>query len=380
VLAAARRLFAKDGYARTSIRAIAAEADVNHALVVTYFGGKEALFMEAVGRFQIPQDALLGDIEGMGARIARAYMDRWENMTEDDPWLVLIRSSLSHEGSYQLLRAELEAQQAAPLAAALGRAGDGPRRSAMVECLIAGMIMTRYIYRIEPARSLPAAAFEAAFANSLQHAISGPAPRLPGRRALRAHAIEHDGEGPDAQRGVPLAMLGGHADGGQNGHQLRQAQVRPDRAGLLGAVEQRLDGVPHAAADIGHARLGVDPGPDEQVGYGLGAHGVLHHPGEVAEERLARVGCAGQFRRLGDQGLDAPDDDGLIQRLLGGEVPVDRGQAHARVRGDRAHGCGQAVAGQDRLGRGQHALPVAGRVGAPGRRFVVHFSRPPNPD
>ena len=92
--------FAENGHARTSIRAIAAEADVNHALVVTYFGGKEALFMEAVGRFQIPRDAILGDIEGMGARIARAYMERWENMAEDDPWLVLVRSSLSHEGSY----------------------------------------------------------------------------------------------------------------------------------------------------------------------------------------------------------------------------------------------------------------------------------------
>jgi AcrR family transcriptional regulator len=175
VLAAARRLFAENGYDGTSIRAIAAEADVNHALVVTYFGGKEALFMEAVGRFQIPQDAMLGDIEGMGARIARAYMERWENMAEDDPWLVLVRSSLSHEGSYQLLRSELAAQQTAPLATALGTAGDGPLRSAMVECLIAGMIMTRYIYRLEPARSVPAAAFEAAFANSLQQAISGPA-------------------------------------------------------------------------------------------------------------------------------------------------------------------------------------------------------------
>src|ERR1700728_210211 len=154
VLAAARRLFAKNGYARTSIRAIAAEADVNHALVVTYFGGKEALFLEAVGRFQIPQDALAGDIEGMGARIARAYVERWENMAEDDPWLALVRSSLSHEGSYQLLRSELEAQQTAPLSMVLGRADDAAQRSAMVECLIAGMIMTRYIYRLDPARSL----------------------------------------------------------------------------------------------------------------------------------------------------------------------------------------------------------------------------------
>jgi AcrR family transcriptional regulator len=178
VLSAARRLFAKNGYAQTSIRAIAAEADVNHALVVTYFGGKEALFMEVVGRFRIPQSAFEGSIEDMGARIARAYMERWENMAEDDPWMALGRSSLSHEGSYQLLRSELEAQQTVPLREALGGTGEGPVRSAMVECLIAGMIMARYFYRLEPAQSLPAQVFEAAFANSLQQAISGPLPAI----------------------------------------------------------------------------------------------------------------------------------------------------------------------------------------------------------
>lgn len=173
MLAAARRLFAKHGYAQTSIRAIAEEADVNHALVVTYFGGKEALFMEAVGRFQIPPTALRGSIEDMGARIAHAYMERWENMADDDPWQALVRSSLSHEPSYELLRTELEAQQTVPLRRVLGRSADGRQRAAMVECLIAGMIFTRYIYRLEPAASLPARAFEAAFASSLQAAITG---------------------------------------------------------------------------------------------------------------------------------------------------------------------------------------------------------------
>ena len=176
VLSAARRLFAKQGYAQTSIRAIAAEADVNHALVVTYFGGKEALFMEAVGRFAIPPNALEGSIEDMGARIARAYVERWEGMAEDDPWLALVRSSFSHEGSYELLRSELEAQQTVPLRDALGDTGEGAMRSAMVECLIAGMIMARYVYRLEPAGSLPLAAFEAMFAGTLQHAVSGPLP------------------------------------------------------------------------------------------------------------------------------------------------------------------------------------------------------------
>jgi AcrR family transcriptional regulator len=171
VLTAARRLFAARGYAQTSVRAIAAAADVNQALVITYFGGKEALFMEAVGRFELPE-ALDGGAEGPGAALARAYVQRWENMADDDPWPALVRSALSHEGSARLLRSAV-AERYAPLRAMLGDGDEGRARLAMVQCLVGGMIMERYVYGFEPARSLPAAEFEAALAGMLQHAISG---------------------------------------------------------------------------------------------------------------------------------------------------------------------------------------------------------------
>jgi AcrR family transcriptional regulator len=171
VLAAARRLFAAKGYAQTSVRAIAAEADVNQALVITYFGGKEALFIEAVGRFEAPHD-LAGGTGDLGARLAHAYVERWENMADDDPWPALVRSALSHEESARLLRSALE-QQYAPLRALLGDGDEGRARRAMVQCLIGGMIMERYIYKLEPARSLSAADFETALAGLLQQAISG---------------------------------------------------------------------------------------------------------------------------------------------------------------------------------------------------------------
>ena len=173
MLAAARRLFAAKGYEQTSIRAIAAEADVNQALVITYFGSKEALFMEAVGRFEVPRAATAGGTKGLGAQLARAYVDRWETMAEDDPWPALVRSAVSHEASRELLRSALEAQRTVPLGKVLGETGDGQVRTAMVQTLIAGMIMERYIYALEPARSLPVAVFEAALADLLQHAISG---------------------------------------------------------------------------------------------------------------------------------------------------------------------------------------------------------------
>ena len=171
MLAAARRLFAAKGYEQTSVRAIAAAADVNQALVVTYFGGKEGLFMEAVGRFEVPR-APAGGTEGLGARLAHAYVERWENMPDDDPWPALARSAVSHEGSARLLRSAL-AEQYAPLREVLGDSDEGRARMSMVQCLIGGMIMERYIYALEPARSLPASSFEAALAGLLQQAISG---------------------------------------------------------------------------------------------------------------------------------------------------------------------------------------------------------------
>lgn len=177
-------MFAANGYAQTSVRAIAAAADVNPALVVTYFGGKEALFMEVVGRFAISQEALSGGISGMGARLARMYVDRWENMSDDDPWPALARSAVSHEASARMLRLALE-EQYAPLGEVLGDSDEGRARLAMVQCLIGGMIMERYIYALEPARSVPAATYEAALASALQHALSGPLAAASSEKAAR---------------------------------------------------------------------------------------------------------------------------------------------------------------------------------------------------
>lgn len=175
MLAAARRLFAARGYAQTSIRAIAAEAGVNQGLIMTYFGSKEALFMEVVGRVDISESTLEGDLDGMGARLAHLYVDRWENMPADDPWPALVRSALSHRPSAELLRSAL-AEQHAPLREALGEGPESAVRMTMVRCLLGGMIMERYLYADEPSRAIPAAAFEAALAAALQHAITGPLP------------------------------------------------------------------------------------------------------------------------------------------------------------------------------------------------------------
>ena len=57
---AAQRLFAENGYARTSVREIASEASVDPALVIRHFGSKEQLFMETM-EVQVAADESTGD-------------------------------------------------------------------------------------------------------------------------------------------------------------------------------------------------------------------------------------------------------------------------------------------------------------------------------
>lgn len=66
ILDAAERLFAQHGYARTTIKQIGAEAGVNSALIYYYFGGKEALYHEVLGRF----------VDGLASRTTAAAVAR----------------------------------------------------------------------------------------------------------------------------------------------------------------------------------------------------------------------------------------------------------------------------------------------------------------
>src|SRR5205807_2346744 len=83
ILAAARRQFAEAGYERTSIRGIAADAAVDAALVVHFFGSKEQLFRTAVTwpfdpTELVPQ--LLGPgAAGLGERLARMFLTMWDD-------------------------------------------------------------------------------------------------------------------------------------------------------------------------------------------------------------------------------------------------------------------------------------------------------------
>lgn len=75
IAAAAGRLFEERGFSATSVRAIAAAAGVDPALVIRHFGSKEQLFVEVLGLTRDAGPPLDGPLETLGRRLAAHVLD-----------------------------------------------------------------------------------------------------------------------------------------------------------------------------------------------------------------------------------------------------------------------------------------------------------------
>src|SRR5213592_3788115 len=89
ILDAARERFAKDGYERATIRAIAADAGIDPAMVMRYYGSKEKLFA-AAAEFDLRLPDLAAVPRGtVGSVLVGHFLDRWES---DDSLQALLRA------------------------------------------------------------------------------------------------------------------------------------------------------------------------------------------------------------------------------------------------------------------------------------------------
>ncbi|MEA1903226.1 MAG: TetR family transcriptional regulator [Actinomycetota bacterium] len=106
VLDAARSMFAEHGFEKATIRAIAAEASVDPALVLHYFGSKDKLFVSAHQLPFSPEDVesaiFDSDLDGLGERIARFYLSALA--VPGSPAVSLLRATATHEEAAEMLR------------------------------------------------------------------------------------------------------------------------------------------------------------------------------------------------------------------------------------------------------------------------------------
>lgn len=174
---AARRLFAEHGFDRTSVRQVALAAGVDPMLVTHYFKTKAGLFAAVV---QPPVDprtaidfAMAEGPEHVGERLAAFILRTLEN-PENSRWVVaMVRAASAEPEVAAVVRERLAEPMAIPLAEAAG--GDDPEYRAMLLITqLLGLVMARYILKVEPLASRPAKEVVADLAGTFQRYLTGP--------------------------------------------------------------------------------------------------------------------------------------------------------------------------------------------------------------
>jgi AcrR family transcriptional regulator len=172
---AARRQFAELGYDRATLRGIAGEAGVDAALVVRFHGSKDALFREVMALPPAVAEALAGLAEGptesVGRRLAEVIVGMLEDPRSRSVVIGRIRAASSHPEAAALVR-ETVTRDVGRLAAAV--TDDEPEtRAVLVGSQIVGLALARYVVRVEPLASLPAADVIDYIAPVFQHYLVG---------------------------------------------------------------------------------------------------------------------------------------------------------------------------------------------------------------
>lgn len=149
IVAAARQEFAESGFDAVTVRAIAARAGVNAAMINHYFGGKAGLFREVVSLPVDPAVVLARVVDGprdeLGGRLALGVLRLWEDPDVRAPMLAMFRTGISDPARLRPIR-EYLVGEILPAVAGPGEAGR--RDMALMMAHLLGVIIGRHILEL----------------------------------------------------------------------------------------------------------------------------------------------------------------------------------------------------------------------------------------
>jgi AcrR family transcriptional regulator len=158
ILDVARRRFAHAGFDSTSLRTIAADAGVDPAAVLHFFGSKDGLFREAVGWPFDPAriEAQLADTASgtLGVRLARAFLGYWDDPETGAALSSLLRSAMTRAEVAAMLR-EFVVREAFGRVAARLHGPEAELRANLAAGQLIGVVLLRDILQVEPLASTP---------------------------------------------------------------------------------------------------------------------------------------------------------------------------------------------------------------------------------
>lgn len=179
ILINARELFARKGIANTSVRAVAAAAGVDSALVHHYFGAKEKLFAAAVRSPIDPMD-IVGPLRHvpvgeLGRAIPSTLLPLWDS--EPGAGFIAALRSILAGSEVNLFRSFIHDVIAVEVGTRVDTPpGTGIVRIQFVASQLVGVLMARYILDLEPFNSLPVEQIVDTIAPNLQHYLTGDLP------------------------------------------------------------------------------------------------------------------------------------------------------------------------------------------------------------
>ena len=176
ILDAARSRFAGSGYDGATIRAIAADAGVDPALVHHFYGTKEKLFVAAM-HFPIVPSEVLRDVVGSsrqrrGEAIVRTVLGIWDDPPARVTALGLLRSAVTNEGAARMLR-EFVSDAILSLVARAAEPDDADFRAALVASQVVGLGFARLVLELEPVASASVDELARAIGPTLQRYLTG---------------------------------------------------------------------------------------------------------------------------------------------------------------------------------------------------------------
>jgi AcrR family transcriptional regulator len=179
ILTSARDLFARNGIDRTSIRAVAKAAGVDAALVHHYFGTKQQLFAAAIHLPIDPMEVLSPlretPVAELGVKLPSLLLPLWDS--ELGAGLIATLRALIAGTEVSLARAFLQEIIGGEIGSRVDNPpGTGKIRTQFVASQLMGVVLARYIIKVEPFASLPTEQIVQTIAPNLQRYFTGDLP------------------------------------------------------------------------------------------------------------------------------------------------------------------------------------------------------------
>ncbi len=183
ILDSARGQFAEHGYDGATIRAIAAAAGVDPALVHHFYGSKERLFAAAMQLPVVPSEVISaalaeagrGPGESAGQHLVRSALAMWESAELRGAFAALLRSALTSPPAAVMLREFLTEAILQPVASLAGGTDpeSTPFRASLIASHMLGLALTRYVLQFGPVAAASADDLAAAIGPAIDRYLTG---------------------------------------------------------------------------------------------------------------------------------------------------------------------------------------------------------------